>query len=183
MTVFRRIAITAACLFLSILTAQFVAQQIPPSPPVIRINVNLVQVDAVVTDSKGKPVTDLKIDDFEILQDGKPQVITNFSFVDVKSAAAAPARGEIPQRGRGLPTPAAPQRGLRPQQIRRTIAIVVDDLGISFDSMSRIQSSLKKWVENEMQPGNLGAVIRTSAGMGSLQQFTSDKRVLRGAVD
>jgi len=183
MTVFRRIAITAASLFLSILTAQFVAQQIPPSPPVIRINVNLVQVDAVVTDSKGKPVTDLKIDDFEILQDGKPQVITNFSFVDVKSAAAAPARGAIPQRGRGLPTPAAPQRGLRPQQIRRTIAIVVDDLGISFDSMSRIQSSLKKWVENEMQPGDLVAVIRTSAGMGSLQQFTSDKRVLRGAVD
>lgn len=183
MTVFRRIAITAASLCVSILTTQFFAQQIPPSPPVIRINVNLVQVDAVVTDSKGKPVTDLKIDDFEILQDGKPQVITNFSFVDVKSAAAAPARGAIPQRGRGLPTPAAPQRGLRPQQIRRTIAIVVDDLGISFDSMARIQSSLKKWVENEMQPGDLVAVIRTSAGMGSLQQFTSDKRVLRGAVD
>ena len=38
----------------------------------IRITVNLVQVDAVVTDSKGRQVTDLKASDFELLQDGKP---------------------------------------------------------------------------------------------------------------
>ena len=48
---------------------QFSAQQVPLGPPVIRINVNLVQVDAVVTDSKGNAVTDLKADDFEILLD------------------------------------------------------------------------------------------------------------------
>src|SRR6185436_4514852 len=59
--------------------------QAPPSPFVIRINVNLVQVDAIVTDSKGKPVTDLRAEDFEVLQDGKPQAITNFEFVDVKA--------------------------------------------------------------------------------------------------
>ena len=41
----------------------------------IRITVNLVQVDAVVMDAKGKQVTDLEAKDFEILQDGKPQDI------------------------------------------------------------------------------------------------------------
>jgi VWFA-related protein len=34
-----------------------------------------------------------------------------------------------------------------------------------------------------MQPGDLAAVIRTSAGMGALQQFTSDKRLLHTAID
>jgi hypothetical protein len=40
---------------------------------VIRIGVNLVQVDPVVTDSKNKNVRNLKAENFEILQDGKPQ--------------------------------------------------------------------------------------------------------------
>ena len=82
------IAILVTTLFVSVLITHSSAQQVPPSPPVIRINVNLVQVDAVVTDSRGNPVTDLKADDFEVFQDGKPQVITNFEFVDVKTAAA-----------------------------------------------------------------------------------------------
>ena len=46
---------------------------------VIRINVNLVQVDAVVTDSKGQPVTDLKKEDFSVLEHGKPQQISFFA--------------------------------------------------------------------------------------------------------
>jgi len=47
----------------------------------VRITVNLVQIDVTVTDSKGRPVTDLKPEDFEILEEGRPQKITNFSYV------------------------------------------------------------------------------------------------------
>src|SRR6266436_330450 len=46
---------------------------------VVRITTNLVQVDVVVT-KDGKQVTDLKPEDFEIFEDGKPQTITNFSY-------------------------------------------------------------------------------------------------------
>ena len=49
---------------------------------VVRISVNLVQVDAVVTDSKGHPVTDLKAEDFEVLQDGIAQKVTNLSYIN-----------------------------------------------------------------------------------------------------
>jgi hypothetical protein len=45
----------------------------------VRISVTLVQVDAVVTDAKDRQVTDLKPEDFEILEDGRPKRITNFS--------------------------------------------------------------------------------------------------------
>src|SRR5580658_10077793 len=56
---------------------------------VIRIDVNLVQVDAVITDSRGRRVTDLQPAAFEILQDGKPQAITNFSYVSTKPEGGA----------------------------------------------------------------------------------------------
>src|ERR1700690_697830 len=49
--------------------------------PIVRVTVNLVQVDAVVTNSKGRQVTDLKAEDFEITEDGRPQKITNFSYI------------------------------------------------------------------------------------------------------
>jgi VWFA-related protein len=182
----RTVALLASLVCL--LITQSAAQQAPTPQTVIRINVNLVQVDAVVTDSRGNPVTDLTVDDFELLQDGKPQEITAFDFINVKdsttrnAAARRPAAGPRGGRG-GRGTPPPPPAVLRPQQIRRTIALVVDDLALSFDSSVRVRESLKKWVEDEMQPGDLVAVIRTSAGMGALQQFTSDRRLLFSAIE
>jgi len=174
------VAVSAAFLLV-----QSFGQQLTQGPQqtVIRINVNLVQVDAVVTDSKGKAVTDLKREDFELLQDGKPQTITAFDFINIREA---PRRG-TPQRGApprgGVPAPLLSNVPLRPEQIRRTIALVVDDLGLSFDSSVRVRQSLKKWVETQMQPGDFVAVLRTSAGMGALQQFTRDRRLLYSAID
>src|ERR1035438_1937414 len=160
------------------------ALQPQPSDNVIRITVNLVQVDAVVMDSKDKPVTDLRKEDFVVLQDGKSQVITNFSFIStkegvVRTAAAKPAPVV---KGAKAPSP-PPPIATRPKQIRRTVALVVDDLGLSFESIARVRQSLKKYVDSEMQPDDLVAVIRTGAGMGSLQQFTNNKQLLYAAID
>lgn len=46
---------------------------------VIRREVNRVNVLVTATDKKGRFVTDLAKDDFKIFEDGRPQVITNFS--------------------------------------------------------------------------------------------------------
>jgi len=50
---------------------------------VIHVTVTLRQVDFIVTDAKGNHVSDLQPADFEVLEDGKPQRITNFSWVEV----------------------------------------------------------------------------------------------------
>src|SRR5580692_11828106 len=76
-------------LALGILLAQ--TRTTSPSDAVIRINVNLVQIDAVVTDKHGKPVTDLQASEFEVLQDGRTQAITNFSFLAAHPGATTPA--------------------------------------------------------------------------------------------
>lgn len=149
---------------------------------VVRISVTLVQVDAVVTDKQGKPVTDLKSSDFEIYEDGRRQRITNFSYVSTKPLAASTNLSKAEPRSK-TPLPPVPPVRLRPDQVRRTIALVVDDLGLSFESTAYVREALKKFVDEQMQPGDLVAIIRTGAGMGALQQFTADKRQLHAAIE
>src|SRR5690348_5806546 len=96
---------------------------------VIRITVNLVQVDAVVTDSHDKPVTNLKKEDFILLQDGKPQTITYFNYVSTARDTTVRPTSTSKQATPGQkapPPPPPPPRGLKPSQIRRTVALVVD---------------------------------------------------------
>lgn len=153
-----------------------------PSPQqgeeeVVRITTNLVQVDAVVLDSNGKPVTDLRPDEVQIYEDGRPRKITNFSYIAdtggrAGAAAPSPTTGATP-----------PPFRLRPEDVRRTIALVVDDLGLSFQTIHSTRRALKKFVDEQMRPGDMVAIIRTSGGVGTLQQFTSDRRQLYAAID
>jgi len=151
---------------------------------VIRIDVNLVQVDAVVTDSRARRVTDLGAADFELLQDGKPQAITNFSYVSTKPAVAgaAPAHRVVPVKpvkGEAPPPPPV----LRPTEVRRTLALVVDDLGLAAENVPPVRNAIRNFIDQQMRPGDLVAIVRTGAGMGALQQFTTDKRLLYAALD
>lgn len=148
---------------------------------VVRISVTLVQLDAVVTDKKGKPVTDLQKDDFEIYEDGKRQLITNVSFVSIQPSVTPEPKLAPPVKGTA-PEPSPPVR-LKPDQVRRTIAIVVDDLNLSMASAEAVRYHLRKFVDRQMQPGDLVAIVRASGGMGALQQFTADKRQLYPAIE
>lgn len=148
---------------------------------VFSVTTTLVQVDAVVTDRKGLNVASLTPDDFQILIDGKPQRVTHFSYVPLSSSSAPATRMAAIPTQRGLPP--APSAPLRVSDVRRTIVLMVDDLGLSFESMAYVRTSLHQFVEKQMQPGDLVAVVRTGAGSGSLEQFTSDRRVLLSMVD
>src|SRR2546423_4190818 len=181
---------------LLLLASSAFAQQTGPTPPpppapqqtskpedvdVVRITTNLVQVDAVVTDSKGKLVTDLKPEEIEVFEDGRKQKITHFSL-SLEPATATSEPETKPKTAVSNAPPVSLNR-LRPDDVRRTIAIVVDDLGLSFESTYQVRRALKKFVDEQMQPGDLVAIIRTSGGMGALQQFTVDKRQLYAAID
>jgi len=153
---------------------------------VVRITTNLVQVDAVIVDKSGRQVTDLSAEDFEILEDNRAQKITNFSYVSNETAprpAAAEPSLAVGRKPTDKLAPPEPPRRLRPEQVRRTMALVVDDLGLSFESVSFVREALRKFVDEQMQPHDLVAIVRTSAGVGALQQFTSDKRQLHAAID
>ena len=160
-------------------------QRTPPpadEQDVVRITTNLVQVDAVVT-KDGKPVTDLKPEDFEIAEDGRPQTITNFSYVSNRSEAKSVTKAPAKAPGRDNTSAPTIPPALHPDDVRRTIALVVDDLGMSLESTIQTRERLRKFVNEELQPNDLVAIIRTGGEVGALQQFTNDKRLLQGAVN
>lgn len=148
---------------------------------VVRITTTLVQLDVTVTDRQGRTVPGLRASDFEIFQDGRPQPITHFSFIQ-----GASARGAVPAAPVSRATPAdklAPPRTVRRNEVKRTMAIVVDDLCMDATSISRTRQALRKMVDEQLQPDDLVAILRTRSDVGALQQFTFDKRLLRAAID
>jgi len=157
--------------------AQVPQPDVPPDQDddVVKISTTLIQIDAVVTDKKGNVVTDLTANDFEIYQNGKKQDISNFSFVQSnKSAEKTNIQPPKPDKN-AIPIPTAK---LKPEQVRRTYALVVDDLGLSFESIYYVREALKKFINEQVLDGDLVAIIRTGGGIGALQSFTSDKRQL-----
>jgi VWFA-related protein len=149
---------------------------------VVRITTNLVQVDVVVT-KDGKQVTNLKPEDFELFEDGKPQAITHFSYASIAPAPVAGSRtANVAPRSKNQPPDPSMPVAVREHEVRRTIAILIDDMGMSAESISTVRKQLHKFVDEQLEPNDLIAVIRTSGEVGSLQQFTTDKRLLHGAL-
>jgi VWFA-related protein len=162
------------------------AQQPSATPPdddkdAIKISTTLIQADVTVTDQKGNVVTDLKPEEFEVYENGKKQTISNFSFISVAKPAEKvnPQPASKPDRNAIVIPPVK----LKAEQVRRTYALVVDDLGLNFGNIFWVRQALRKFIYEQMQEGDLVAIIRTGSGVGALQSFTSDKRQLIAAVD
>src|SRR5438874_6956658 len=63
-----------------------IAQQTEQPPLTFRVEANFVEVDAFVSDAAGKPITDLRAGDFQLLEDAKPQMVSAFSYVNIPIA-------------------------------------------------------------------------------------------------
>lgn len=147
---------------------------------VVRISVRLVQVDGTVTDKQGHQITDLTRDDFQLFVDGVAKKITTFYYVPPQPIVKAEANKKKSKEGPDATQPAITTR-LREDQVRRIIVLVVAN--VSADALRDVKQAMNRFVDEQMQPGDLVSVIRPSEGSGVLQQFTSDKRLLHLAID
>ena len=143
--------------------------------PTLRITVTLVQIDAVVTDGSGRHVMDLRPGDFELLQDKEAQPITFFSSIP------SPPHAIVKPSHDALPVTAPALSGSA--QVTRVVALVIDDLALTFNDLVRTRDALKRYVTTEMQPGDLVGIVRTGGGIAILEQFTTDRRILLEAVE
>jgi len=144
--------------------------------PTIRVNVNLIQVDVTVTDKSGGRVTDLKAGDFEVSREGKRQQIKSVIYVPGQRKGMEPTKA-----GAAQDEPAAGQ--LKPEEVRRTIAIMIDDLSLSFTSTAVVREALKRFVEENVRSRDLVAVYRASSGLSLMQQFTTNKKQLLASIE
>jgi hypothetical protein len=152
--------------------------------PQFRTSTNLRTIDVVVLDRQGQPVTDLTSADFEVTEHGKRQSLKQAIYVPApltRASLSTPANSSAADAGReaaGSPRFASAQ-----EPIAQTLAIVVDDLGLSFESTVYVRKALHTFIDTQMQSGDLIAILRTGAGIGSLQQFTTDRRLLSAAAE
>jgi len=170
-------AINLAALSILILSANALPQGKPSKPNEdhpIRISTELVQLDAVVTDRKGRVVRGLTKDDFELYEGGKKQHINFFEFVEAgkarRPANIAKEHEQVSPQGPGA------------ADIKRIFAFVIDDLTIRGVDLVYVREMLTNFVNNQMQPNDLVAIVRTVGGKGLLEQFTTDKALLHRAI-
>jgi VWFA-related protein len=161
-------------LFLAAFCVSCIAAQTPSpvdgtSAYTLRFDVNLVQVDAIVTDASGRHVPGLKKEEFEVLQDGVPQTITAFSWIPAEPAPAHPA------------TPTT--RQFTRDEIRRTVLIFVDDLQLSLGDFAQMRRDLLRFIDHDLRPGDFYAFYRTSGGTEAWELYTRNLLEIRSAVE
>ena len=141
-----------------------------------QVEVNYVDVDAVVTDEQGRFVTGLTRDDFAVFEDGKPQKIDTFSLVDIPVEKP----DDIVVEGRTIP---ADTRTNRVPFAGRVYVIVLDDLDVSAMRSTPVRDAARKFVREHMAANDLGAVVYTSGRSDAAQEFTTDRELLIRAID
>jgi VWFA-related protein len=144
----------------------------PDPGPVFRLSVSLVQVDAVVTDRKGRHVTTLGPADFQVFQDGKPQPVTAVAYMRTDEQYFDQT---------GAPEPVVVPTS--PRDARRIIAVIVDDSRMTFESIYRTRMALRRFVDAGLHPDDLVTVVTTSGTRGTSWPFTFSRPELRATVN
>lgn len=174
-----RVLLRAALLpFIAAIAPMLVtAQQQQPAPSAtFQIQVNFVDIDAVVTDERGNFVADLTKDDFVLLDEGQPQEIAAFSLVDIPiPAAGARARAVTPVVS-DVKSNAEPISG-------RLYVIVLDDLNVAPLRTKVVVNSARELIERHFGPNDIAAITYTSGRTDGAQEFTSERAVLLAAID
>ena len=159
---------------LSLLVLARAHAQTPQST--FQAEVNLIEVDAIVTDEQGNAVVGLTIDDFELFDDGQPQKIAAFSYVDIPL--------EIPPEFPGVdrPVPVDVRSNKEPVSGRMYV-IVLDDMNIDSIRTSVVRQHAREFVESYFGAGDIAAVTYTSGRADASQDFTSDAQLLLASID
>jgi VWFA-related protein len=137
------------------------------------IEVSLINVDVIVTDRAGNHVRGLTADDFELYESGELQPITNFAEYrgsGAKRVANAPA-----STGTAAADAAPPQK--------RAIVVFVDKLNVHGRERTQLFDGVKQFLRRNVRPGDAAAVVRWSAGPGSMHDFTDDVAKLEASLD
>ncbi len=145
----------------------------------IRVTSELVLANVVVHDKKGNLVRDLKRDDFTLYEDGKKQTISTFDFENVDQIETAGAAETTVTGAAGTVAPAgilkksdAPVIDARD---RRVVVLFFDFSAMEPDQIDRCVDSAKKYINTQMKPVDIVALVSLSTNMRVDLDFTDDK--------
>ncbi|HXH37382.1 MAG TPA: VWA domain-containing protein [Thermoanaerobaculia bacterium] len=129
-----------------------------------KIDVRVVNVDVSVIDGSGKPVTNLKPGDFEVLEDNQPEKVTNFTLVD--RAASSRAGG----------------RGAGDAQLRRRVILLVDNNYIDKSDRDAALRKLDEFIDSTFDGSYEWSLGMIGQQLEILQPFTPEKKAIHASI-
>jgi len=172
---------SAAALILLCLVPLAAGAQPPATEPSFSgtLDVQEAEIEVLVTDRAGQPVPDLTREDFQVLEDGKPQKIQTFGMVDIPVAQARKpsffGRDDLPVE---------PDVAINRQALDgRLYLIVLDDYHVAPLRSQNVKNLARRFVLEKLGPDDQAAVVVTSGLLRASQDFTQNRRLLLDAID
>jgi len=152
------------------------------SAPQFPSGTELVRLDLVVRAKDGTPVTDLRADEIQVLEEKQRCAVSSFRLVQAEPAvvnAAAPSPGASPAEA---VSPVSPAAQLRPDSEPPTsvVALVFDSLGL--DSAVRARQAALDMLAHPFPAGTWFTVLKVGYGLQVLQPLTTDASTLTAAI-
>ncbi|MDE1154856.1 MAG: VWA domain-containing protein [Acidobacteriaceae bacterium] len=157
----------------------------PPSAPqatagyTLKVSTNMVLTNVVVRDKKtGEVVKGLHASDFTITEDKKPQHISSFDYQNVDQAAQLNEKGTA--SGRSVQDILNNDFAASPQQLKdhRLIVLFFDMSSMQDDDIDRAVDAATHYVNQQMQPADLVAMVSLSTSLSMDLDFTNNKAAI-----
>lgn len=149
-------------------------------PLVERIDVRVINVDVVVTDRRGNPVSGLTKDDFEIYENGTKKVISN--FYEVEGQKAKNIAVEVPGEPAAATAVKPPVDEIN-EDLKRRIIFYVDNLSLAPFNRNRVFQQMKDFVKQAMRPGDEAMIATYNRSMKIRVPFTRDANQIISMID
>jgi len=152
----------------------------PTVPLVERSTVELVLIEAYVTDGSGRTIEGLGVGDFSLRVDSHEQPIASVEF---RTVAAAPAVPAAPRPAAAGPAAGAgPVPDLAPQHPRHFILFFEDSTSV-YQSLTQARRAAQKFLATSLAPDDLVALVTYDRKLRVLQEFTTDRGALQKTIE
>ena len=164
-----------AILFGSVVFAQQQQQQKQSDDEVVRVKANLVNIDVIVKDKKGKYVADLKPEDFTVVENGVAQKIEFFDAPLSRKETKTPTTAAAPESTAPTTPPSAAAQNY--------VALVLDSQTTDITNMKLVREGTVKYVREQITDNDVVALLSVTNSLQMLQPFTQDKNKLIAALE
>lgn len=137
----------------------------------VTVDVRVINIDVVVTDKKGTPITGLTRGDFTILENGQRKEISNFYEVQGATPQAQPS------------VAGARTEPENPVHLRRRVIFFIDNLSLAPFNRNRVFKSMKEFARDVLRPGDEAMVATWNRSMKVRLPFTSDATQIQQTLD
>jgi VWFA-related protein len=147
--------------------------------PTFAAAVDVILVDAVVTDEQGRMARGLTVADFVVREDGEPQELTSFEAVDLAPVAVAEKQPPVPAAA----LRSSANDGGAGEPSRRVFLIVMDDAGLGLESAAAARKVARQFLSEDTRPGDLVSMVVPDAGLTWSARLPEGEARLASIVD